>query len=117
MAICGGYEPLITDARFYLEWTRDQVRCENNPMSVPRETLERYTGDYGPRHVTLRDGSLYYQRGDQPEYRLIPVSESAFAIDGYRKFRLRFVVAEDGAIEKVVGIYFDGRTDESMRDR
>ena len=109
--------PDHADARFCLEWTRDQKRCEENPVSVPRETLEKYAGYYGPRRVTLRDGSLYYKRDDQQEYRLMPVSESVFAIDGYRKFRLRFVEGEDGAIEKVVGVYFDGRTDESMRDR
>jgi dipeptidase len=109
--------PDHADARWYLEWTHDQKRVEENPVTVPSALLEKYAGDYGPRHVTLRDGSLHYQRDDQPEFRLIPVDENTFALDGYRKFRLRFVTDEDGTIEKVVGVYFDGRTDESMRDR
>lgn len=109
--------PDHADARRYLEWTRDQKRVEEDPFTVPPVIMERYAGDYGPRHVTLRDGSLYYQRDEQPEFRLIPVDESTFALDGYRKFRLRFVTDADGAIEKVVGVYFEGRTDESMRDR
>ncbi len=109
--------PDHADARRYLEWTRDQKRCEEDPVTVPSTVLERYAGDYGPRHVTLRDGSLYIRREEQPEFRLIPVSETTFSLDGYRKYRLRFVEGEDGAIEKIVVVYFDGRTDESMRDR
>jgi dipeptidase len=109
-------EPDHEDARWYLEWTRDQKRCEENPPSVPRETLERYAGDYGPRHVTLRDGSLYYQRDERPEFRLMPISEDTFALEGFRQFRLRFVAGEDGAIEKVIGVYFEGSTDESIRE-
>ncbi len=109
-------KPDHADARWYLEWTRDQKRCEKDPPSVPRETLEKYSGDYGPRHVTLRDGSLYYTREERPGFRLIPINEYTFALEGFREFRLRFVAGADGAIEKVIGVYFEGRTDESVRE-
>jgi hypothetical protein len=62
-----------------------------------------------PRHAARR--SLYYKRDEQPEYHLDAIDERTFALDGYRKFRLRFVAGPDGAIEKVVGVYFNGRTD------
>ncbi|HUV37718.1 MAG TPA: hypothetical protein VMX58_12335, partial [Patescibacteria group bacterium] len=111
-----GIKPDHEDARWYLEWTRDQKRCEEDPPSVPRETLERYTGDYGPRHITLRDGSLYYTRDEQPEFRLVPITENTFALEGFREFRLRFAGDAGGAADRVIGIYFEGRTDESLRE-
>lgn len=104
------------DVQRYATWLRQQESMEKNPVTVPVETLKTYAGDYGPRHFTLRDGTLYYQREEQREFRLIPLNEHTFSLDGYTKFRLRFVTDEDGKVTKVIGLYFDGRTDESIRD-
>lgn len=105
------------EAGRHLMWIREVKDAEDTPVIVPVETLKKYEGAYGPRHFTLRDGTLYYQRDERPEYRLIPVNDTTFSLDGYRSFRLRFVAGKNGKITKVVGIYFNGETDESIRDR
>lgn len=100
-----------------LTWVREVKEAEENPIKVPTKTLKKYEGDYGPRHFMLREGTLYYQREDRPEYRLIPLNDNTFSLGGYRSFRLRFVQGKNGKITKVIGLYFDGRTDESIRDQ
>ncbi|GEM_PF-162844 len=110
------HTPGYPDAVSGLEWAKVQKSIENGPVSVPASTLEGYAGAYGPRHFELRDGSLYYKREGQKEFRLIPIDETTFALDGYTKFRLHFVPDCPGGVEKVQGIYFDGRVDESYRD-
>jgi dipeptidase len=110
-------EPDNEKALWYLGWARDQKRVEEDPASVSIETLKRYAGDYGPRHFMLRDGTLYYKRDGRKEFRLIPMGGNRFALEGYRKFRFRFVTGADGAVTKVVGTYFNGMTDESVRDK
>ncbi len=108
-------KPDDADAKRYAEWTRVQKRIENESPTVSLELLERYAGDYGPRRITSRDGALHYQRDGGREFRLVPITRNTFALSGYRKFRLRFVAGGEGKIVKVVGLYFDGRTDESLR--
>ena len=100
-----------------LEWAREALRVEKSPVSLSAAEIEKFAGDYGPRHIILRDGSLYYKRDDRSEYRLIPLTKDTFALDGYASFRLQFVSDENGRIAKIIGLYIQGRTDESLRDQ
>jgi CubicO group peptidase (beta-lactamase class C family) len=104
-----------TYAKRAIFWIKELIQVEEQPVSIPKETLEKYAGDYGPRHVRLREGSLYYQRDGRKEYRLIPLSQDKFALIGLGRFRLRFVLDESGNVTKVIGIYLGGGTDESPR--
>jgi tetratricopeptide (TPR) repeat protein len=100
-----------------IQWAKDSLKAEKNPVSPSVEELERFVGDYGPRHITLREGRLYYQREGRDEYRLKPLTKDTFALDGYAPFRIRFVSDESGQVTKVIGLYIGGRTDESPRDK
>ncbi|MGB7295669.1 MAG: tetratricopeptide repeat protein [Candidatus Aminicenantales bacterium] len=100
-----------------LEWAKDALKAEKNPVVLSVAEMERIAGDYGTRHVTLREGRLYYQRGGRPEYELFPLSRDTFALEGYGQFRIRFVSDESGRATKLVGLYIQGNTDESPRDR
>ena len=100
----------------YIPWIKERLRVETQPVTVPVETLRRYAGDYGPRHVRLEGETLYYQRDGNPRYRLIPLAEDLFALDGLETFRMRFVADDAGRIVKIVGLYVGGNQDESMRD-
>ncbi len=101
-----------------IAWLRTGVEAEGEAVDLSESTLRRYAGDYGPRHVTLRAGTLYYHRdGGTSETRLIPLTEQIFALESVLTFRLRFVLDESGEVEKIVGLYADGRTDESQRTR
>jgi len=99
-----------------LQWARDALKVEKNPVALSVEEMERFAGDYGPRHIILREGRLYYQREGRPEYRLIPLNKNTFALEGYGPFRIQFVSDESGRATKLVGLYIQGNTDESLRD-
>jgi len=79
--------------------------------------MERFAGDYGPRHIKLREGRLFYQRDGGQEYRLTPVSRNTFIFEGKADFRIRFESDKSGKVVKIVGLYIQGNTDESLRDR
>ena len=108
-------DPKNSFARMSIPWIKELIEVEQNPVSVAEELLGKYAGDYGPRHVRLRERSLYYQRDGRPEYRLVPLKKDTFALEGYGVFRLRFVMDEKGYVTKVIGIYLGGHTDESER--
>ncbi len=85
-------------------------------MELSAEQLAAYVGVYGPRHIVLREGSLYYRReGATAETRLTPLTRDMFALESNRSFRIRFVADEIGVFVKIVGLYSDGRTDETLR--
>jgi hypothetical protein len=49
-----------------------------------------------------------------PPYRLIPLTETLFAVDGYCNFWLEFVLT-DGKVTAVARLYDDGRRETSAR--
>jgi tetratricopeptide (TPR) repeat protein len=100
-----------------LQWAREALKAEKNPVALTVEEMERFAGDYGPRHITLREGRLYYQRDGRQEYRLIPLDRNTFALESYAPFRIRFEEDDAGSVTKIIGLYIQGNTDQSPRDR
>jgi hypothetical protein len=98
-----------------LPWVKNVILAEEKPVDILPETMTRYAGVYGPRHVTIKEGRLYYQREGRKEYELTALSEDTFTLKTRGIFRLRFVLDESGKTTKVIGLYIDGRTDESLR--
>jgi CubicO group peptidase (beta-lactamase class C family) len=98
-------------------WVSELIQSVENPMCMPDYILSRFVGDYGPRHIRLRDHRIYYQRDGRQEYLLSAMDEDTFRLEGIDYFRLRFVTEDDeGPATKVIGLYMDGRRDESLRD-
>jgi hypothetical protein len=104
-------------AKNSIPWVKDTIQVKEKPVLVAEETLKKYAGDYGPRHVYFRQSRLYYKREGRKEYELMPLSQDTFSLKGYGVFRLRFALDKNGNVIKVVGIYLGGRTDESPRDK
>lgn len=86
-------------------------------MPVPSGRLEKYAGDYGDRHVRLKEGALYYHPEGRRESRLIPLSLDTFYLEDYMLFKLKFIVDAEGNISHLNGIYFEGQPDKSERDQ
>jgi hypothetical protein len=86
---------------------------------LPAELLREYAGDYGERHVEMRDGALYYFRegaATQSPRRLHAISENTFVLEDENSFRLRFDRGSEGSVNRVTGLYLDGQQDENGRD-
>lgn len=108
--------PDAPDRKRQIGWAREAVEALRKPVAVPAETLQRYAGSYGPRRILLEGGSLFYQRDGRPKYRLLPLSQDTFLLEGMGSFRVRFVTDGNGRVAKLVGLYADGQEDESPRD-
>jgi hypothetical protein len=96
-------------------WILSGLKAKTNPVTVDAKTLKTYAGVYGERKVTLENGVLFYQRTG-PKYRLIPMSQTLFALDGLDYFRVEFVVKDGKAVE-IAGLYDNGEKDPSPRTK
>jgi hypothetical protein len=87
-----------------------------NPSLASAKTMKLYPGVYGVRTVTLEKGVLYYQRAGRPKFRLVPLTETIYAPDGYDNFWIEFVLSGGKATE-IVGLYGLGQWDSSPRTK
>lgn len=110
-------QPKNRQAARYIPWIKEVIHTEEDPVVIPIEVLEKYAGTYGPRHIRLREGRLFYQRDEGRERELLPLSEDTFTFKSNGIFRLQFVADQNGYITKAVGIYIEGHRDESPRDQ
>lgn len=102
--------------RARIAWLEEGLAATRSPIEPSPEELRGYAGQYGPRRVTFRDGVLYYSRaGATEETRLIPLAPDLFGLESSAVFRIRFVPDGSGGYSKIVGLYADGRTDETER--
>ncbi len=86
------------------------------PAEVDMDVLKKWAGDYGPRHIKLEDGALWYERDERPKYRMIPISETLFCFDEYDFFMLEIETDDSGNAVAIIGIYNNGQSDRSPRD-
>ena len=99
-----------------LDFAIERLEALMNPVAVDMEVLKRWVGDYGPRHIILEDGALWYERDERPKYRMIPVSDNLFCFEEYDFFKLQIETNDSGEPVALIGIYNNGRTDRSPRD-
>jgi CubicO group peptidase (beta-lactamase class C family) len=102
-----------------VQWYDEWLRARAYPIPLSDEEKERYVGNYGPRHVIVKNGELYYYR-DNPiirEYRMVKLSENVFVLDDNftDEFRIKFVLGKDNKASKLIGFYINGYQDESVR--
>jgi hypothetical protein len=97
------------------EWIVVGLKAKTNPVSVDAKTLKTYAGVYEERKVTFENGALFYQRTG-PKYRMVPLTQTLFALDGLDYFRVEFVVKDGKAVE-IVGRYDNGERDSSSRTK
>jgi tetratricopeptide (TPR) repeat protein len=93
-----------------------QVGIDLQPVALSEDELRAYEGVYGPRNIGLKDGALvYWREGSTRETRMIPLGHDLFALESTKTFRMRIVFDDARSATKIVGLYSDGRTDESPR--
>jgi hypothetical protein len=97
------------------EWVLTAQKAKLNPPRLDDTTLQMYVGVYGERKVTLENGVLQYQRTG-PKYRLVPLTETLFAVEGLDYVRVEFVVKDGKAVE-LTGLYDTGERQPSPRTK
>lgn len=79
-----------------------------NPVMLPVADLAAFVGIYGPRHVTLEEGVLHYQRDDRPKLRLLPIGQDMFLVGDFNDYLMRFERDANGKVVRMVGLSADG---------
>jgi hypothetical protein len=105
------------DRKARLKWAIDGKQVKLHPVSLTPVELQKYAGQFGPRKIGMEDGTLYYQREDRPRYRLIPMGNNWFMLDGLDSFRIEFVPDATGRINELIGHYDNGQTDGNQRNQ
>ncbi len=97
------------------DWVVVGQKAKLNPPPVSDKTLRTYVGEYGERKITLENGVLFYQRTG-PKRRLIPLTETLFAVEGVDYFRVEFELKQGKAVE-LIGLYDNGDREPSPRTK
>jgi hypothetical protein len=105
------------DRLHFLQWVIDGKTAILNPVELTTDQMQKYVGVFGPRTIMPENGVLYYQREDRPKYRLIPMGDHTFMLDGLDYFRLQFKADDKGEFNEVIGIYDSGRIDSNERTK
>jgi hypothetical protein len=105
------------EAQAQIQWAKDRLAARAHPVTLPRQTLERYPGRFQDQEIALRDGRLRYRRGVNPESPLTPMATDLFEVETDPTVRVRFVGGGAGPAAKIIGIYSDGTIDEWPRSR
>jgi CubicO group peptidase (beta-lactamase class C family) len=103
-----------------IDWNMEYIRALDNPIKLDEDYLKKVAGDYGARHLQFKEGRLFYYReaGTYPEPRpLCAMTKDTFFIEGVSNFRLRVEFDDKGDPAKLVGLYDDGRRDETPRNK
>ena len=99
-----------------IAWLEEGLAAEGYTVDLTTEQMDRYVGEYGPRVITrVGDELLYRREGSVSPTRMIPMPAHVFALESAAGFRIRFVFDGAGRSSKIVGLYADGSTDETMR--
>ncbi len=103
-----------------IRWDLDYLEAAQNPVALDGDYVEALAGGYGARRLSVKDGRLHYFReaGTAPEPRpLLALTKDTFFIQGTVWFRIKVEFDAAGRPAKLVGLYNDGRRDESIRNR
>jgi len=103
------------EARQAVEWAIQGLEAAKSPFRPEPAALAACAGLYGMRTITLEGSDLFYQREGRPRFRLVPAAPDLFFVAGLDGFRLRFERDASGTIDRLIGLYEDGRQDESRR--
>lgn len=100
----------------YYQWQHDVFEAALNPVTVDIETLRSYIGTYGPRTITMEEGSLFYQREGRPRMRMVPIADDYFMLEGIDDFRIKFLT-EEGRVAAVEGHTTTGAVDKHIKNK
>jgi CubicO group peptidase (beta-lactamase class C family) len=102
------------------EWSLGYIKTLENPLKLDEAYLKTLAGDYEARHLQVKEGRLFYRRdgGTFSEYRpLTAESKDTFVLEGLATFRLKIEFDEKGNPVRLVGLYADGRQDQTVRNK
>jgi len=92
--------------RFY-DWHLESLKAKKNPLHIDSSILKNYTGNFGIRTISFKNGNIFYQRKDSIKYALIPIRKDIFIIEELSDFRIQFLF-ENNKVVAIKGLKEDG---------
>ncbi|MHA2143644.1 MAG: S41 family peptidase [Candidatus Thorarchaeota archaeon] len=90
-----------------LDWFLGQVRAKYTPFTIPEERLSKYIGKYRRHDVYLEEHSIIVKDSTQwKEYRLVPLSDTHFAIENDDQYTIRFTFDDNEEISKFAYVHW-----------
>jgi retinol-binding protein 3 len=103
------------DEKTPLEWRQLALNAELSPVSLSEKVKQTYAGVYGNKTILLQEGQLYLQKEGGEKVKLVPLAENLFQPEGTDNFRIQFQKDQQGNVEKLLGMYEWGETEETQR--
>jgi len=104
------------EIKSFFNWAIEGLNAKQNPISLSETILKSYVGKFGPRIISFENGNLYYQREGRPKFKMIPMMETYFALEGMDTFRIKFI-KEGKNIIALEGHYSDGNIDKNEKTK
>lgn len=104
----------VESKKFSLQWGLDGLKSRLEPAVVDQDILKKYVGSYTRGSVTLEKDTLYLKAGTMT-FKMIPVSESYFVLEGDTRIRLRFEPDPSGKYFNAIAIFSDGNMEKIKR--
>jgi len=92
-----------------LDWYLPIINVRQNPIDLSADTIDLIVGKYEGRSILFDGSELIYTWGKGGTLRLIPLSKTLFAFEGFDGFRLEFIFSE-GKATGVQRVYRNGKT-------
>jgi C-terminal processing protease CtpA/Prc len=91
--------------KMWLLLTLDELKARLHPIIVAEKTLQNYVGTYERSRISLENGDLYFEPEVQSKIKLIPLTETLFALEGTDSVKIRFS-EDDNSDQKFINLYY-----------
>lgn len=91
-------------------WAMDGLKAKLEPADVDEALLKKYVGKYTRGEVALVNGQLYFTAGPT-KYKLIPLKDNYFIVDGWDVVHIEFILDETGKEYNVKAHLNDGSSE------
>lgn len=96
------------------KWYLTSLKTLANPVKIDAALLKQYAGKYGLRTLTFENGALYYQRKGNNKFKLVPINDKLFMVEGNDDFRIKIIVEQDQVVA-IQGLSDNGSVSHSAR--
>ena len=98
-----------------LKWFLEQVRVKYSPVIIPPETMSRYIGKYRHHDVYVEHNSIIvHDTRRECIWKLIPLSDSHFAIENDDLFTVRFYFKGENKASKFAYVHWKSKNEISF---
>ncbi len=95
------------EAKAAIDFAIGEIKARLMPMTVDEKILKKYTGEFYSRKIRLENGKFYMHRKGV-NYKLIPISENLFSVEGVDDHQISFDLNPDGTSRMLILVWDDG---------